>query len=105
MALVVPNFVYEKQLTFNPERDFTISTLTDYIFNGTGKKNCWIEMRVCSGVNIKGERPHSNYCFGFNGFMATPIGGTHHGFISTSKVRQTGADFPDILCSSTFPLW
>ena len=38
MALVIPNFVYDKQLTFNPERDFTLSTLTDYIYNGTGKK-------------------------------------------------------------------
>ena len=28
--------------------------------------------------------------------MATPLGGTHHGFINTSKVRQTGVDWPDI---------
>ena len=30
------------------------------------------------------------------GFMTTPLGATHHSFISTSQVRKTGIDWPDI---------
>ena len=37
MALVIPNFFKDKPWTFNPERDFTISALTDFVNNGTGK--------------------------------------------------------------------
>ena len=39
VALFLPNFVYDKQLTFNPERDFTIDTLKEYILNGTGRNS------------------------------------------------------------------
>ena len=38
VVILYPNFVLDKPITFNPERDFNLGTLYRYITNGTGKK-------------------------------------------------------------------
>ena len=40
VVILYPNFVLDKPITFNPERDFNLGTLYRYITNGTGK-NFW----------------------------------------------------------------
>ena len=36
VAIMYPNFVMDKPVSFNPERDFNINTVVEYIVNGTG---------------------------------------------------------------------
>ena len=45
VAVFLPNFVFDKQLTFNPEKDFNISALKENVFKrNTGAD--WPDVRV-----------------------------------------------------------